>query len=203
MDFKDLLRAKPLVAAHLATDLGAFTRAAWPIMHPGAKLQWTWHMDLLCEYLTLVKRREIKRLIINVPPRTAKTSVASIAFPVWSWLEDPSLSFLCASYELDLADTHNLARQRLIESSWFQGLFANRFRLSSDRSLVSEFTSDRGGTMLSASVNSRAMGRGGDVCVIDDPLSADAAYSNIFRQQVNEWWRKTQNGGSFLFQVVW
>lgn len=147
------------------------------------------HLDLLCEYLTLVKRREIKRLVVNVPPRTAKTSVASIAFPVWSWLDNPALSFLCASYELDLADTHNLARRRLIESSWFQGLFAHRFRMSSDRSLVSEFTNASGGSMVSASVNSRAMGRGGDLVIVDDPLSADATYSDIFRGQVNDWFQ--------------
>jgi predicted phage terminase large subunit-like protein len=187
MDFSRLIEARPLVAEQLQKDLGAFCRAAWPTLHPGSKLRWNWHMDLLAEYLTLVRRGQIRRLIVNVPPRTAKTTEASICFPVWWWLSEPEKSFLCASYELDLAGSHNLKRRQLITSGWFQSLFADRFKLSSDRSLVEEFTNASGGAMLAASVNSRAMGRGGDCIVVDDPLSADAAYSDILRSEVNEW----------------
>jgi predicted phage terminase large subunit-like protein len=189
MDWSILRRARPIVAEHLASDLAAFTRAAWSVLHPGAKLSWSWHMDLLCEYLTFVRRREITRLIINVPPRTAKSTVASICFPVWSWISDPASAFLCASYELDLASSHNLDRRRLITSSWFQSLFADRFRLASDRNLIEEFTNESGGAMLAASVNSRAMGRGGDYCIVDDPISATDVFSDVLRRQACDWFQ--------------
>jgi len=187
MDWHSLRAARPLVAAGLQNDLGGFCRAAWPHLHRGTRLSWTWSHDLMCEYLTQVKRREITRLIINCPPRFAKSSIAGILFPVWSWLSSPEMTFLCASYEIDLASSHNLDRRRLIACEWFQGLFRDRFRLNSDRSLVQEFTNANGGAMLAASVNSRAMGRGGDIVVIDDPLSADSAYSDVLRGEVNEW----------------
>jgi len=189
MDFQFLRRAREMSARHLTNDLAAFTRAAWPTLHPGSKLHWNWHLDLLCEYLTLVRLRKIRRLIINVPPRTAKTSVASICFPVWDWISQPAETFLCCSYELDLATTHNLERRRLIASPWFQGLFADRFRLSADRSLAEEFTNESGGAMLAASVGSRSQGRGGSIIVVDDPISAEAAYSDVTRKGVNDWFQ--------------
>lgn len=187
MNFGRLTSARPAVAERLSADLASFCKAAWPVIHPGAKLVWNWHLDLLCEHLELVRRRQTTRLICNIPPRTSKSSIASICFPVWCWLQDPRLAFLCCSYELDLAGSHNLERRRLITSAWFQGLFAERFKLSTDRSLVDEFTNASGGRMLAASTNSRAMGRGGDIVIVDDPLSADVAYSDILRNEVNQW----------------
>src|ERR1700685_1778110 len=140
MDWPLLRRARPMIASHLTRDLAAFCRAAWPTLHPGAKLSWTLSHDLICEHLVLVAQRKTRRLIINCPPRFAKTSVVNVCFPAWCWLAKPELAFLCASYEMDLPWSHNLDRRRLIQSAWFQGLFADRFQLSSDRSLVEEFT---------------------------------------------------------------
>ena len=72
------LRMSP--AYRLAGDLASFVKKAWTIIHPSRPLVWSWHYDLLCEYLTLVHQRKIKRLIINVPPRTAKSTIVTISF---------------------------------------------------------------------------------------------------------------------------
>jgi hypothetical protein len=77
--FSLLRRARPLVAEYLANHLGAFCRAAWPVLHPGARLSWCWYHDVIAEYLTVTQRREILRLILNVIPRLGKSSIADIA----------------------------------------------------------------------------------------------------------------------------
>jgi len=59
-----------LVAERLSNDFAAFV-----------SLVWSWHYDLLCEYLTAVYQGKLTRLIINVPPRTAKSTIATICFP--------------------------------------------------------------------------------------------------------------------------
>ena len=189
MDFSQIFRAKPYVAEKLSQDLGAFCRSAWKVLHPGSKLVWTkWH-DLICEHLQLVARGETPRLLVNCPPRFSKSSIVGICFPVWVWITRPQATFLCVSYEIDLSTSFNLSRRRLIASSWFQDLFGDRFKLSSDRSLAAEFTNDCGGAMLAASTNSRAMGRGGDFILIDDPLSVDDAYSDSKRGEVLDWFQ--------------
>jgi len=187
MDWNQIGRAKPLVAENLRNDFAAFCRAAWPHLHPGAKLSWTPAHDLIAEYLVLVWQKKLFRLIVNCPPRFAKSSIVTILFPIWCWLQDPTLAFLCCSYEIDLATNHNLDRRRLMESEWFRGLFADRFKLATDRSQAGEFGNTAGGVMQAASTNSRAQGRGGHILVVDDPLSADAAYSEVFRNETNSW----------------
>jgi predicted phage terminase large subunit-like protein len=187
MDFKDLLRARPLIAEHLRKDFGAFCRAAWPHLHAGSKLSWTPAHDLICEYLMLVWQKRLLRLIVNCPPRFAKSSIVTILFPIWCWLQDPTLDFLCCSYEIDLSTGHNMDRKRLMDSAWFRGLFGNFFQLATDRSQAGEFSNTMGGTMMAASVNSKAQGRGGHAIIVDDALSADMAFSETFRNETNSW----------------
>lgn len=187
MDWNQIVRAKPLVAEGLRKDLGAFCRAAWPHLHRGSKLSWTPGHDLICEYLVMVWEGRTKRLIINCPPRFAKSSIATILFPIWVWLQNPTIAFLCCSYEIDLSVNHNQDRRRLMETKWFKDLFAESIRLATDRSQAGEFSNTAGGAMLAASSNSRAMGRGGDVVILDDLLSGDNAYSDVLRSEVNSW----------------
>jgi predicted phage terminase large subunit-like protein len=186
-DFRDLLRARPLVAEHLRKDFGAFCRACWPHLHAGAKLNWTPGHDLIAEHLVATWQGQFKRLIINCPPRYGKSSIVTILWPIWLWLQSPTLAFLACSYEIDLSTNHNLDRRKLMDSKWFRDLFGNFFQLATDRSQAGEFQNTAGGLMQAASVNSKAQGRGGDYLIIDDPLSADAAFSETFRNETNSW----------------
>lgn len=168
-------------------NLAEFCKEAWKVLNPGRPLYWSWHYDLLCEYLTLVKRKQLRRLIINVPPRTAKSTFATICFPCWTWLEYPSLSFLCASYSNSLSTDHSVYRRNLITSPWYQSLWADRFALSSDRNLTTQFMNDRMGQMIATSTGSGAEGRGGDVAILDDPMSNQQALSDVERLAANRW----------------
>jgi hypothetical protein len=140
MDSRDILRAKPLVAAHLKKYFATFCRAVWPHLHPGAKRSWTPAHDLICEHLVGVWQGRTKRLIVNCPPRFAKSSIVTILFPVRVWLQHPRKAFLCCSYEIDLATNHNLDRRRLMDGTWFRDFFAHAFTLSTDRSQAGEFS---------------------------------------------------------------
>jgi hypothetical protein len=42
-----------------------------------------WHLRAICDKLEAVYRGEIKRLMINMPPRSLKTELISKAFTVW------------------------------------------------------------------------------------------------------------------------
>jgi len=75
-----------LLADRLASDFAAFAKKAWTILYPTRALIWSWHYDYLCEILTLIKDRKILRLIINIPPRTLKSTLITILYPLWVWL---------------------------------------------------------------------------------------------------------------------
>ena len=63
-----------------------FVRQAWPILEPTTPFLPNWHIDLVCEYLEAVTAGEIRRLVINLPPRYGKSLLVSVLWPVWEWI---------------------------------------------------------------------------------------------------------------------
>ncbi len=185
LEFAGALR--PLVAEGLANDLPGFMKEAWPILHPGRPLIWSWHYDYLCELLVLVKRRVLRKLIINVPPRTLKSTLVTIIYPVWVWLTEPGHHFLMASYSQDLSGEHSILRRNLLQDEWVRELWGDVFQLSGGRNQVAQFMNNRGGQMIATSVGGTVMGRGYDTGILDDPLSADQALSDVERPKTNNW----------------
>jgi predicted phage terminase large subunit-like protein len=172
---------------NMEMDLAAFFRAAWTILEPGKPLLWSWHYSLIAEYLTLVAQKKLRRLIINVPPRTAKSAYVTKCFPVWMWLQNPAVSFLFASYSSALSTDHSVDRRNLIQSQWFQSLWADKFQLAPDRNLTTQFSNDKMGQMVATSTGSGAEGRGGDIVILDDPMSNKQALSDTERYAANRW----------------
>ena len=181
------MTSRQLLADRLAGDLSAFVRQGWHILHPIRPLVCSWHLDYICEYLTLVKLGQIRRLIVNVPPRSLKSTLVTIMFPVWLWASRPEHSFLTASYSLTLSTEHSVKRRNLLQSAWYQHLWGEKFRLAVDRNLVAEFENDHHGAMISTSVGATTLGRGGDTAIVDDPTSIDQAMSDVERTNANNW----------------
>src|SRR5207248_1797729 len=157
------------------------------VLNPTRPLIWSWHYDYLCEMLTLVKQRRLLRLIINIPPRTLKSTLVTVIYPSWVWLTEPEHNFLTASYSLDLSTEHSVTRRSLLQSPWFQRLFGDRFQLAGDRNQVAQYANDRRGQMIATSVGATTMGRGCDTAILDDPVSADQAVSDAERTTANTW----------------
>jgi predicted phage terminase large subunit-like protein len=172
---------------HLAQNFAAFVKKAWRVLHPSRPLIWSWHFDYLCEILTLVKRRQLLRAIINIPPRSLKSTLVTILFPSWVWITEPEHNFLTASYSLDLSSEHSVIRRSLLQSGWYQRLFGDRFQLTGDRNQVAQYVNNRRGQMVASSVGATVMGRGCDTAILNDPVSADQALSDAERSGANNW----------------
>jgi len=150
-------------------SLASFTKAAWNILEPSNPLQWNWHHDLICEHLEAAYNGDIKRLIVNMPPRNMKSILVSIAFPAWCWVKNPSMRFLCGSYSQSLSSKHSIDTRTLIESEWFQERWGSKIVLSSDQNLKTEFTNTSRGHRIATSILGTATGKGGD-CLPGDVL---------------------------------
>src|SRR2546430_1208429 len=93
----------PKGSRNLATDLGAFVHGAFTALHPGQPLTPNWHIDALCVCIQqMVNGSGPGRLVVNLPPRSLKSFVISVAFPAWMLGRDPSCHLICASYGDDL-----------------------------------------------------------------------------------------------------
>lgn len=172
--------------ALLRADLYSFIERAFYELNPETDFSPAWHIELIAAKLEACARGEIRRLIINLPPRHLKSHCISIAFVVWYLGHYAARHVICASYGKDLAE--KLARdcRSLMQSAWYQAAFATR--LSSTRQAVDDFMTTDLGTRLATSIGGVLTGRGADLIVIDDPLKPDEALSETHRKAVNNWY---------------
>jgi hypothetical protein len=169
--------------AVLRQDFTSFAARCFHELNPQAELSMSWHLEVIAAKLTLVRQGRIKRLIINLPPRSLKSLMASVALPAWCLGHDPSAQILCVSYAQDLSD--KLARdcRSIMMSRWYRGLFPTR--LARHRQAVQEFLTTRQGYRLATSNGGVLTGRGADIILIDDPLKPEEALSDAQRQAAN------------------
>ena len=154
-----------------------------------------WPIEAVAEHLQAVADGDIRRLIINIPPRCSKSTITSVAFPAWVWAQryknptsGPGVQFLHASYAQQLSLRDSVKCRRLIESSWYQRLWGDRFKLVGDQNTKTRFDNDRKGSRLSTSVGSALTGEGGSIIVVDDPNAAQEAFSEATIQSTIDWW---------------
>lgn len=169
------------------TSLYEFIRQAWPHMEPGIPFVPSWHIRVICEHLEAASRGEIRRLLINIPPRHSKSSIVSVGWCCWEWLAHPEQKFLAASYSGSLSTRDNLKARRLIQSNWYQDNWGDRFELAGDQNAKQRFENNRTGYRLATSVGGTATGEGGSRLILDDPHGAQDAQSDTMRESTLEW----------------
>lgn len=162
-------------------SLKEFVKQAWHILEPKAKFKDNWHVDVICGHLEAVDRGEIKRLVINIPPRCMKSLLASVFYPAWKWARDPSHQFLCASHDKELATRDNLKMRDLIESAWYKKHWPH-VQLSPAQNKKTEYQNTAKGHRIGIGMGGGATGYGGDTLIFDDPHSADATFSDKLRE---------------------
>jgi hypothetical protein len=185
--FEDPTRAK--YETMLRQDFSTFAARCFYDLNPQTDLAMNWHLEVIAAKLAAVRQGKIRRLIINLPPRSLKSLMASIAFPAWCLGHDPSAQILCVSYAQDLSD--KLARdcRSIMMSPWYRRIFPTR--LARHRQAVEEFVTTRQGYRLATSNGGVLTGRGADIILIDDPLKPEEALSDPRRQAANEWYDHT------------
>src|ERR1700693_4069613 len=92
-----------LLNAVVRQDLYSFTRKTFNTLNPGQTFVPEWYHQAIAYQLERVRRGEINRLIINLPPRSLKSIMASVAFPAFVLGHDPTRRIICASYSGELS----------------------------------------------------------------------------------------------------
>lgn len=170
-----------------------FVRRAWHQVDP-APLRWSWHLDAVCEHLEAVTRRQIRDLVINIPPGCSKSLLASVLWPAWMWSMDPSRRFIVASYAERVVLRDARKHRKLVDGDWYQARWP-AVKIPRDRTAstaVSIFNTSQEGMRFSTTVP------GGDVtgqhchdALVDDPINPHAAEaaSGVGLDAVLDWWR--------------
>lgn len=177
----------------MARSMSEFIKGAWHVVEPATPYIHGWHVDAICEHLEAVSRGEIKNLIINIPPRHAKSTIVSVMWPAWEWIAHPHIRWLFSSYSEHLSKRDNLKCRRLILSKWYQSRWGHIYKIVKDQNQKIRFENDKTGYRVATSVGGSATGEGGDRVVVDDPIKASDARSDAIRSAANEWWDQTMS----------
>lgn len=169
--------------------LAGFIREAWPVLEPSQPYVHGWHIDAICEHLEAVTAGDITRLLINIPPGTMKSLVASVFWPAWEWGPRglPSMRYLTTSYTEKYVKRDSRRMRDLVQSDWYQSLWPE---IELQRAGEVSFENTKRGGREGVPFASMTGGRG-DRVIIDDPHSTETAESEAEREATTRIFRES------------
>lgn len=176
--------------ALLRTDFTSFIQKVFTTVDPNNEYLYNWHIGLIAEYLIACQKGEIKRLIINIPPRHLKSISVAVAFPAWLLGHNPSEQIMCASYASALSKKHSMDCRHVIQSEWYKELFPKTL-LVDDQNTQTKFVTTERGYRMATSVGGTTTGEGGNFLIVDDLHNAMQAESDIERMNANNWFDRS------------
>src|SRR5439155_13614803 len=161
------------------------------------------HIAQICDHLEAVERGEIRRLMMNLPPRHGKSLLASQFFPAWYFGKHSDRFIISSSYGQELSDDFGRKVRNLVDDALHKAVFPECV-LAGDSTSMRRFNSTQGGAYYAVGRGGPITGRGAHVLLIDDPLKdREEAQSETIRRGLHEWYSsvaytRLQPGGAVV-----
>ena len=185
--------------SQVSSDFLTFVKHIWPQFIEGS------HHKTISEKFNKLANGEIKRLIINMPPRHTKSEFASNLLPAWMIGRKPDLKIIQTTHTTELAVRFGRKAKTLIDSPEYQQVF--KTRLKEDSQAAGKWETSQGGEYYAAGVGSAITGRGADLLIIDDPHSEQDAMNGAALEKAYDWYtsgprQRLQPGGSIVLVMT-
>ena len=199
--FKQLqvLHAEKKIQNKARKDFLSFVKCMWPDFVEGS------HHRHIADKFNKLATGEIKRLIVNMPPRHTKSEFASYLLPSWMVGREPKLKIIQTTHNSELAVRFGRKAKHLIDSQDYQKIF--KTTLQEDSKAAGRWETAQGGEYFAAGVGSAITGRGADLLIIDDPHSEQDALSPDALERAYEWYtsgprQRFQPGGKIVLVMT-
>lgn len=162
------------------------------------------HIQTIIKALSKIESGEIKRLMINVPPRFGKSYLVSTIFPTWYLGRNPDKNIIFSTYGQSLADDFGRQVRNIVQDEKFGFVFPN-VKLADDSASVKKFAVNQGGIYYAIGAGGSLTGKGGSLIILDDVIRNRAdANSDTIRKNILDWYKSTlytrlAPGGSIVF----
>jgi predicted phage terminase large subunit-like protein len=191
---------KAVTKQKAASDFMAYVNYVWPSFIHGR------HHEKMARAFERVARGEVKRLIINMPPRHTKSEFASYLLPSWFLGMYPGKKIIQTSHTAELAVGFGRKVRNLVDSDAYKDIFPD-VALQSDSKAAGRWATNYGGDYFAIGVGGAVTGKGADLLIIDDPHSEqEAALSETnpeIYDKTYEWYtsgprQRLQPGGAIV-----
>ena len=178
-----------------------FAKQMWPIFISGK------HHAIMADAFERVARGDLKRLIINMPPRHTKSEFASYLLPSWFLGKYPEKKIIQTAHTAELAVGFGRKVRNLVSSDEYRKVFDTV--LSSDSKAAGRWNTDAGGDYFAIGVGGAVMGKGADLLIIDDPHSEQeakqgnpAVFDNVYEWFTSGPRQRLQPGGAIIIVMT-
>ena len=178
-----------------------FASQMWPVFISGA------HHKIMADAFERVARGELKRLIINMPPRHTKSEFASFLLPAWFLGKFPHKKIIQTAHTAELATGFGRKVRNLVSSEPYQKVFQTK--LSSDSKAAGRWNTHMGGDYFAIGVGGAVTGKGADLLIIDDPHSEQeakqgnpAVFDNVYEWFTSGPRQRLQPGGAIIIVMT-
>ena len=178
-----------------------FVTQMWPGFISGK------HHQIMADAFERVAAGDLKRLIINMPPRHTKSEFASYLLPSWFLGKFPEKKIIQTAHTAELAVGFGRKVRNLVSSDHYGKVFDTK--LSSDSKAAGRWNTHMGGDYFAIGVGGAVTGKGADLLIIDDPHSEQEAKQGnpaVF-DGVYEWYtsgprQRLQPGGAIVIVMT-
>ncbi|WP_227320421.1 phage terminase large subunit [Acidisoma silvae] len=144
------------------------------------------HHRYLMERLEAVSTGEMDRLMVLMPPGSAKSTYVSILFPAWYLAQHPRAALMTCCHTDSLASHFGRRTRALVqEQAEILG-----YKIAGDERAAHRWRTSRGGEYFATGLRGPITGRRADLVIIDDPVKSWAeADSPLAREHAWNWYR--------------
>ena len=183
---------------HAQETFMGFVKYMWPAFIEGR------HHKIMAEAFEKIARGELKRLIINMPPRHTKSEFASYLLPAWFLGQYPGKKIIQTAHTAELSVGFGRKVRNLVDSEDFKAVFPD-LQLRADSKAAGRWSTNRNGEYFAIGVGGAVTGKGADLLIIDDPHSEQEGQSGdpaVF-DRTHEWYtsgprQRLQPGGAIV-----
>ncbi len=179
-----------------------FIKKVWPAFIEGR------HHKIMAEAFERVINGDLKRLIINMPPRHTKSEFASYLLPAWFLGQAPDKKIIQTAHTAELSVGFGRKVRNLVDSDEYKEIFPS-LSLRADSKAAGRWSTSQGGEYFAIGVGGAVTGKGADLLIIDDPHSEQEGQSAdpaVF-DKVYEWYtsgprQRLQPGGAIIIVMT-
>ena len=178
-----------------------FVNQMWPVFIDGR------HHKIMADAFERVASGDLKRLIINMPPRHTKSEFASYLLPAWFLGKFPEKKIIQTAHTAELAVGFGRKVRNLVLSEPYKKVFDTK--LSTDSKAAGRWNTDKGGDYFAIGVGGAVTGKGADLLIIDDPHSEQeakqgnpAVYDGVYEWYTSGPRQRLQPGGAIIIVMT-
>lgn len=186
------IKLASLRASILKDDYFEFFKEFWSATTK-EKFIYNWHIEYIAKELETVGKWIINRepkeydLLINVPPGSSKSTLCTILFPVWLWVNKPELVVISGSYDARLSISHASKSRSVIDSELFQKYFGYKVKVHPSFDAKTHYKTTEMGERIITSSGKSVIGSHAHVIIVDDPIDPKGVKSETVLATIEHW----------------